>query len=318
MEPLILEILTPGVHHYYALDKPEVRIGRALDNDIILSDSTVAPHHLIFTRDDNGSVELRNLADVNPTRFEGKIEASLATTRLPINLRLGRISARILSRNQQVEETKSLAVSSGTGYIFRHAIWAVLLVALCLFVGGLEYYLTSSNKLKWDELIEHVLRGTAMGIAMFVLGLSILERLLVNRWEIIPVVVSVSLVFLLHNLLAPLVDELVYLFSSSQPLYLFKIGWYLLFIPFAIWLYLVRVTHLNRGKSALLAIFISSPFAILSIMQNPAIKSLLDDFSPSAKYQKSLSALNWHVSETVSVDTFIIQAKDLDPGEFVD
>jgi hypothetical protein len=318
MESLILEILTPGLHRYYALDKPEISIGRALDNDIILSDSTVAPHHLSITRDENGTIKLHNLADVNPARFDGKIEASLATTSLPINLKLGRISARILSRNQQVAETKSLTGNGGTGYIFRHTIWAVLLVALCLFVGGVEYYLESFNKIKWDDLLEHVLRGTAMRIAAFVLVLSILERLLVNRWEIIPVTVTVSLMFLLYHLLSPLADELVYLFSSSLPLYLFNIGWYLLFIPFAIWLYLVRVTHLKRSKGALLAIFISSPFALLSIMQNPAIKSLLDDFSPSAKYQKSLSALNWHLAETVSVDTFIIQAKDLDPGEFAD
>ena len=318
MEPLILEILTPGLHQSHTLDKPEIRIGRALDNDIILSDSTVAPHHLSITRDENGTVELRNLADVNPARFEGKIEASFVTRSLPIDLKLGRISARILPRNQQVPETKSLTGNGGTSYIFRHTIWAVLLVALCLFVGGLEYYLDSFNKLKWDDLLEHVLRGTAMRIAVFVLVLSILERLLVNRWEIIPVTVTVSLVFLLYHLLSPLVDELVYLFSSSLPLYLFNIGWYLLFIPFAIWLYLVRVTHFKRSKSALLAIFISSPFAILSIMQNPAIQSLLDDFSSSANYQKSLSALNWHLSETVSINTFINQAKVLDPGEFVD
>ncbi len=113
-------------------------------------------------------------------------------------------------------------------------------------------------------------------------------------------------------------EELVYIFSSSLPLYLFNIGWYLVFIPIAIWLYLVKVTHLKPRRSILLAIFIGSPFAVVSIMQNPAIQSLFDDFSPSARYQKSLSALNWHLSNTVSIDTFIIQADKLDAGEFAD
>ncbi len=316
MEPLILEILSPGLHHYYVLDQTETRIGRALDNDIILSDSTVAPYHLTITRDDKGFVEVRNLADVNPARFNGKIEASRTTRTLPINLRLGRISARILSRSQQVPVTRSLTGNGGTSYIFRHTIWAVLLVTLSLLVSSFEFYLNSFSNLKWDDLLNYVLRGTAVSIAGFVLVLSILERLLVNRWEIIPVTVTVSLVFLLHRLLFPLVGELVYLFSSSLPVYLFNIGWYLLFIPFTIWLYLVSVTHLQKSRSALLAIFISSPFAILSIIQNPAIQLLFDDFSSSANYQKSLSALNWHLSETVSIDDFINQAKDLDAGKF--
>ncbi|MFV2033188.1 MAG: FHA domain-containing protein [Gammaproteobacteria bacterium] len=318
MEPLILEILGSGLHRYHLLDRPEVRIGRALDNDIILSDATVAPHHIIITHDDSGKVELRNLSEVNPARFDGKAEDSLSTENLPINLELGRVSARILSRKQQVPETKSLTGNGGTSHIFRQTIWAVLLVMLYLFIGGLKFYLDSFNKLGWDDILEQVLRETALVIAASVLVLSILERLLVNRWEIIPVTVAISLVFLLHNLLSTLVEELVYLFSSSLPLYLFNIGWYLVFIPIAIWLYLVRVAHVNSNKSALLAIFIAGPFAILSVMQDPAIKSLLDDFSPSANYQKSLSALNWHVSKTVSIDTFIVEANNLEPGEFAD
>ena len=317
MEPLILEILTGGLHRYHRLDKPEIRIGRALDNDIILSDATVAPHHLIIKRDDNGTVELRNLADVNPARFEGKIENSLSTTNFPVDLQLGRISARILSRNQQMPKTKSLT-GNGSSHIFRRTIWAVILVSLSFLVAGVEFYLDSFNKIKWDDLLVYILREPAMSIAAFVLVLSILERLLVNRWEIIPVTVSVSLVFLIYHLLSPLMEELVYIFSSSLPLYLFNIGWYLVFIPIAIWLYLVKLTHLKPRRSTLLAILISSPFAVVSSMQNPAIQSIFDDFSPSAKYQKSLSALNWHLSNTVSIDTFIIQADKLDAGEFAD
>ena len=37
-----------------------------------------------------------------------------------------------------------------------------------------------------------------------------------------------------------------------------------------------------------------------------------------APYQNSLSPLNWHLAETVSIDTFVEQAQELDPGEFAD
>ena len=58
MEPLILEIKTRGLHRYHTLDKSELSIGRALDNDIILTDPSVETYHLKIWRDDAGKIEL--------------------------------------------------------------------------------------------------------------------------------------------------------------------------------------------------------------------------------------------------------------------
>ncbi len=58
MEALILEISTRGLHRYEQIDAEVTTIGRALDNDIILSDPTVAPHHLKIIRDSKNSLEL--------------------------------------------------------------------------------------------------------------------------------------------------------------------------------------------------------------------------------------------------------------------
>ena len=66
MAELILEIFTRGLHRYQPVDTEVTRIGRALDNDIILSDPTVAPHHLKIIRYGEDSLELVNLAEVNP------------------------------------------------------------------------------------------------------------------------------------------------------------------------------------------------------------------------------------------------------------
>ena len=90
------------------------------------------------------------------------------------------------------------------------------------------------------------------------------------------------------------------------------------FIPAAVSLYLIRVSHISQRKSILLATLISSPFAILAIMQNPAINTLLDDFSATANYQKSLSPLNLHLSKIISIEAFAEQAGNLEPGEFSD
>ena len=76
MDTLILEIKTQGLHRHHVIDKLHTRIGRAFDNDIILSEPTVAPYHLEIIRDDDGNIELHNRADVNPARFDGVVNKS--------------------------------------------------------------------------------------------------------------------------------------------------------------------------------------------------------------------------------------------------
>ncbi|MCZ6579624.1 MAG: FHA domain-containing protein [Gammaproteobacteria bacterium] len=318
MEPLIIEIKTRGLHRYHAFDKPELRLGRALDNDIILSDPTVEPYHIKIRRHEDGNIELQNLAKVNPAQFNNQLEDEYSTTNLPIDIRMGRISVSILARDHQVTATKSLAGNGRPDNLLWHPLSAVLLLSLCVLGGGLEFYFTSYNALKWENLIKFVFRESVLSIAAFILILSIFERLLVNRWEIKLITISVTLVYLLYLLLSVVASELMYLFSSDLTTSIFNLVWYLVFIPAAVSLYLIRVTHLGQRKSVLLATLISSPFAILAIMQNPTINTLLDDFSATANYQKSLSPLNLHLSKTISIETFFEQAGDLEPGEFSD
>ena len=166
MEPLILEIKTPGLHRYHVLDKSEISIGRALDNDIILSDPTVEPYHLRILRDNEGQVELQNLANVNPLKFDNPLQDKFTSAMLPIEFGLGRISARILSRNHRVEATKSLASGDGRmKHLYGHWGWAASLLMLCFLTSGFEFYFSSYNTLKWDELLNFVFRESVLSIA---------------------------------------------------------------------------------------------------------------------------------------------------------
>ena len=193
-----------------------------------------------------------------------------------------------------------------------------MLVSLCLFVGALEFFLGAYNSFRTSDLLKYVLRETVLTIGAFVLMLAILERLLVNRWEIKQLITAVSLVYLLYGLTLVTSDLLVYLFSSSWPETLLYFGWYLLLVPAAITLYLVHISHLKTSRSIALAILIASPIAVPSLMQSSELEALLQDFSNDAGYQNSLSSLNLHLKPTVSIDAFIEQAQELDPGEFVD
>ena len=318
MEALILEISTRGLHRYHQIDREVTTIGRALDNDIILSDPTVAPHHLKVIRYGDNSIELVNLTEVNPTRVNNQRLQSLVTEKLPLELTMGRVHAQILPRSHSVAKTRSLAGHGHGNRLFRNVYWTLLLVLICLFAGGLEYFLGSYNTVKWSDLFKYVLRETVLTIGAFVLALSVLERLLVNRWEIRQLTTSICLLYLLYKFLSLMSGELNYLFSASWPSTWLYFGWYLTLIPCAIALYLMHVSHLSQRRSFLLAVLIASPIAVPSILQSPHLRNMLDDFSTSAQYQNSLSPLDWHFKSSVTIDSFVEQARALDPGEFAD
>ena len=242
----------------------------------------------------------------------------MVTASLPLNLQIGRVHAQLLPRDYEVAATRPLAGGDRPGHLFGHAYWAVLLVFACLVFGGLEFYLNTYNVFKWSELSKHVLRETVLTIGLFVLALSVLERLLVNRWEIKQLITAISLMYLLYYGANLLFEQLDYLFSASWPTTWFRFGWYLTFIPCAIALYMIHISHIRHNRSILLAILIASPIAVPGILQSPELKALLDDFSASARYQNNLSSINLHLAPTHSIESFIESAGQLEPGEFAD
>lgn len=314
MAALILEIGTRGLHRYVRLDSAVTTVGRALDNDVILSDPTVAPHHLRIVRHPDETIELVNLTDVNQTRIDSRPVDAETLEHLPVAIDAGRVQLRLLPRDYAVAATRSLAANGRRANLFGRAYWALLLVALCLLLGAFEFHANAYSSFKWGELIKYLLRETVLTVGGFVLALAILERLLVNRWEIRQLLTSVCLVYLLYAAAMHGADGLDYLLSANWPSMLLYYGWYLAVIPAAIALYLVHISHLPLERSIVLAWLIASPIALPSILQSPHTQALLDNYSNAANYHNNLSYLNWHLHGSVSIDEFIEQAQRLQPG----
>ena len=318
MAALILEISTRGLHRYVDIKSGVTTIGRALDNDVILSDPTVAPHHLRIVRHEDESVELINLAEVNQTRVDSRPIDTKRILQLPVSFEAGRVSLQLLPRDYPVAATRSLAGSGRPTHLFGNAYWALLLALLCLLVGGLDFFVNAYSSLKWSDLIKYLLRETVLTIGGFVLALAILERLLVNRWEIRQLLTSVCLVYLLYAVAMLGADGLDYLLSAYWPSTLLYFAWHLALIPAAIALYLINISHLQRERSILLALLIASPIALPSILQSPQMLAMFDNFSNAASYHQQLSYLNWHLRDSVSIEDFIEQAAQLQPGKAAD
>ena len=318
MDSLVLEICTQGLHRYHVLNQPRTRVGRAFDNDIILSEPTVAPYHLDIIRHDDGNIELHNLADINPARFNGVPDTSITLDTLPINIKLGRVMARIVQPDQPVAETKTLAGNGRSKQLFSHAAWGALLIMLCLIVSSIDFYTHTFSSYKWTTMAKFVARETALYLAGLIFFLATLERLIFNRWEVKPLVVVISLTYLIFQLISPLIGELNYIFTSQLPELIFEITWYAILIPFIASLYLIHINHQRPNKGILFAMLLCSPLIILSTIEVTQALGYLDNFSASAGYHRDLSALNWQNADNISISSFIEQAKTLSPGKISD
>ncbi|MFT5506409.1 MAG: hypothetical protein ACI845_003787 [Gammaproteobacteria bacterium] len=318
MDKLILEVQTDGLNQYFPIEKAVTCIGRSLTNDIILSDPTIAPEHLRIELGEDRSISVINLTDINPIIITDRNSIHPFLVTPPVSLSIGRINARILDTLHSVEATRPIAGRNQKNHIFSNNFWIIGLVLSCLILGMMVFYLGSYSSFKTPDLIKYLLRETVFSLSMIIVVLIFLERMLVNRWEIKPVIVCVCLAFLAFHLSGALIQEVDYWFSSSLPGNITYFGWYILILPLAIASYLVKISHLRTGKSILLAILIASPISGPAVVQGLTSNLWLSGFSNTARYQRSLSPYHWHLSETRSIESFIKEAEKLKPGDFVD
>jgi len=315
VENLIFEVTTRGLHLYHHINNNKTTVGRALDNDIILSDPTVAPYHLEIFRDSEGLLRLQNLAEVNPATINQRNIDPFEPSILPMSITLGNVKARLLRRDYPMPATRPLIATSRTGRLLYHRWTALLLVLVSLVAGGLEFYLGSYHNFKMAALLQHLLKDTVLTIGIATFVLTILGKILTNRWDVLQVLGSVCLLSLLYTLTGSLADGLTYLFSSSLPETIASTVWYLVILPAAIALYLTHISHIERRRSLLVGYLLSSPILLVSILQNQQLRNMFDEFDNTPGYENSLSALNWHLADTIEIKRFIAEARDLEAGK---
>lgn len=119
------------------IDREEARVGRAFDNDIVVDDPHVAPHHLRIFRAEDGELVVEDLGTVNGL-FSEHGAARVQQLRLTDGpgIRIGRTVLRVHDAAHPVAPEKPLTPRRA------HASWAagltVALFAMILLVNWLD------------------------------------------------------------------------------------------------------------------------------------------------------------------------------------
>jgi hypothetical protein len=118
-----------------------LRIGRALDNDLVLSDPHVAAHHLSIAEDDGGLsltvADTLNGVQLGRRRLRSGEQAALASTGEAIELHAGRTHLRLRLPGHTLAHELAIAPIASIAS-FRRRIATLVLAALVL-LGGLLF-----------------------------------------------------------------------------------------------------------------------------------------------------------------------------------
>ena len=309
MARLILETQVRGISQFHKIGDAPVTVGRALDNDIILSDLSVSAHHLRIQRNEDGSVTVTNLSNENGTKV-GRDKLVVNEGRklaLPAELWLGTSKIRLLSSDMVVEPAR-VRQCSGFFCLFTSPFWAVGLLLAAIGLIIFDQYMSTAI----DKTIGQYLEASFASI-LFLLGFFLviagISRLVTHRWEIVPAISVASLLFIVPYIVDYLGHFFGYAFSSdllrSVPLNTVNF----LLLPVLLTIFMRRIAHTNLIPAIIISLLVSTP--ITAYLEEDFLKEMMhSDFSPLPNYNKTLSPWDIRLEPTVDLDSFIQQAEE--------
>lgn len=315
MAEIILEIQRSGLNQYHRLEKFPVTIGRALDNDIIVSDNSVSPHHLRIERDEEGRLFIHNLSEENGTLMNRhRLGQQPVSATLPSKLVIGHRKMRLLTSEIPVETTH-ISRCGGIFAPFCKPMWAGVLFALSILASLIDIYLGTFTQQDVLFYLSSLLTELVI-LMILVLVSSGVTRLITHRWAFIPALSVVSLFFLLPKVLGAAGHWLDYYFTndSISDWLVLGVGDFVL-LPVLLYGWLRWVISQKPLPALGLALVLSSLPLGLQAINILDQMTVAREFSTKPDYSRTLSSLNMHAGSALSMEDFLHEANKQLPSQ---
>jgi len=307
MAELIFETIQRGVHHYHKIESFPVTVGRAFDNDVILQDVTISPHHLVIEKEDD-KLYLRNLSTENGTKMgRKKMGEERVEVDTPCTFQLSSIKARLLATDMQVENTH---IKDCTGFfcIFSNPLWSIVLLAITIGLFIFERYANTPVTKEVFYYLNTILPSVwiILGITVVISGIS---RLATHRWEIVPAISIASLIFLLPQIFEYIGQYSAYLFTNDTLGVYLKYASKFLVIPALIAVFIVKTINSKWIPAAGIAVLVYSPFLAYQVLILIDELSLKSGFSEVPSYSQTLLPSDKRLNTTISLEQYMKEAE---------
>jgi hypothetical protein len=305
----VIEIMNRSgqVLQRFSCDGRELRVGRAYDNDIIVGDPYVCPHHLLISIE-NEAVTVKDLDSVNGTysgRHRDRIrEASINDGRL---IHFGHSQLRFRTAGAEVAPTWMDTARHGLLGLFGNPWTLVVAAALALLTLTLDNLLDSSEALGAGLLASQLLYPI-IGIFAWAGFWSLLNRVISHRANV-------------HIHLAISCAGVVGLFLSYQSISLLgfsagldqEVAWLrpigrITVLALVLYAHLRYATHGRTGPQAAVAII-----SAILLLGTAAVGDILQrsEFNSLPQLNPLLKPPAFQLKKGVSVEQFFSDAQVL-------
>ena len=136
----------------FRCNKPVIRIGRAFDNDVILEDEYVSPHHIELSQIEDGW-HFRDVGSLNGLRV-GRRRKKSGVLQSGDELRVGHTSLHVYDEEHPVEAALKLdGAEARLSALGQHKIWAVLAI-VSLAITAIKFYWGTYDEFKPLTLLD--------------------------------------------------------------------------------------------------------------------------------------------------------------------
>ena len=284
------------------LDRDRITIGRAYDNDLILSDTSISPHHALIETDENGNFVMNDLNSLNGIYLDhaGKVKDSVVL-KSGSEYSFGKTPVRIFTSDHPVVDAVEIGESRKLAGVLGNPLVLIGAVLVVSFLHAIEQWLTMVTEFKWRDIvnIELVVLGSAMLMGIFWAVIGRIFRHEANfRKQVTVILVFISFQFLLSRLFELLLfNTLNYTFSLIIMLLIEFV-----LIATLLWFNLLVATNQSPIQRSRTAIAVSIVLIVLSLYTELGSGP---EFSDSPEYVKLLDPPQFMVAGSVTENEFL-------------
>jgi hypothetical protein len=248
----------------FRTDAGQIRIGRAFDNDLILDDPYVSPHHLTLVQAGDGWL-VNDLGSLNGYHHGSRSEGEADYLHSGDRVRIGHTELYVYHERHVLPEALPVdGAEARFAQLGGHRVWPVLiLMALALFLS--QAYFKSYGEFRWMANISSGLDGllTVVVIAAF---WALVGRLLRHRAAFLAHL-SIWMIFGMLGVAGTWLARLVaYNLSSGLAYTILDRGFGFVVQVIALWGSLLLATTLARKWRLITALGVSAAFLAFGLI----------------------------------------------------
>lgn len=295
-------------HQYRKLCGERLTIGRAWDNDLILSDPTVDPHHAVIEKDAEGRLHITDLGTLNGTSLYRRQRISGSTALQPgEDYQLGKTRVCVYTPDYPVAEAIRIAEMDNSVRRLENPLLLAIAITLVTLVYATEQWLNMFSGFKWQQIanILLVVYGSTIAMTLFwvVVG-RILRHEIQFRKHLTLILIFVFAQFFVSKLFAFVMFNTLNFMFSMVLLVVLEFG----LLATMFWFNLYMATNQSNLQRIRTATMIATVMIALSLYTEISVRT---EFTDVPDYVRVLAPSMLHFGSNVSEEDFVSGATEV-------